>query len=299
MLHTGDNLGILKELESECIDLIYLDPPFFTQKDWEDFDDRWADIDEYVSFLKVRCEEMYRILKPTGSFYLHCDENASHYIKVMLDDLFGRTRFKGEIVWRRHARRSDGKKWGCIHDTILFYTKSKDYTWNNIYTPLTEEYINSTYSHKDENGRYGLLSVCNTKAGGYEYSLGIGEIMPKNGYRMPQQTARQWIKDGILVIEKGKKPRKKSYLHQSKGIKVNSLFLDIKKDSSNQYSTQKPEALLERIIAASSNAEDTILDPFCGSGTTLVAAKKLGRKYVGIDENKRAIGITRERLRSI
>ena len=246
------------------VDLIYLDPPFCTQRDWGAFNDKWEDgLDGYLKFMKPRLVEMHRILKDTGSFYLHCDPTASHYLKVMLDGIFGRKQFRNEIVWKRQQGRSNHThNWFAKeHDTILFYTKSKSYQFHQSYTPVIES-DHKRYRHIDEDGRRYML-------------------------RRP---------------DKRRKNRIRIYLDKSKGIPLDTLWIkDIQLQSSTSerldYPTQKPLKLLARIIKASSNQGDVVLDPFCGSGTTLDAAQGLGRHWIGIDQNPDAITITEQRLK--
>ena len=183
VLHRKDNLLVLREFPAECIDLIYLDPPFFSNRNYEviwgdeaemrSFEDRWAEgFDKYVEWMEHRLIEMHRILKPTGSLYLHCDPTASHHLKVALDRIFGRGRFRSEIIWKRSSAHSDtrqGRKApGSIHDTILFYTKGDEWTWNPIYLPYDAKYVESKYKHVDPRTgrRYRLDNLTAAKPGG-------------------------------------------------------------------------------------------------------------------------------------
>ena len=163
VLYCDDNLHRLAQFPPECIDLIYLDPPFFSNRNYEviwgdeaevrSFEDRWeGGIHHYIEWMRERVMEMHRILKPTGSLYLHCDWHASHYLKVMADELFGATNFKSEIVWKRTSAHSSAKRYGPVHDTILFYAKSDRYTWNPVYQPYTEEYLEMFFDQKDPDG---------------------------------------------------------------------------------------------------------------------------------------------------
>lgn len=263
-----DNLIILKQLPANSIDLIYIDPPFFTQTEFEDFTDIWKNITKYIEFMKVRIQEMYRILKSTGTFYLHCDFHADGYLRVLCDSIFKRDP-QNVIIWKRYGgvKNNASKKYSCQTDTILFYTKSDNFTFKIQYRELTKDQIKHEYKYRDKNGRrYALLR------GGVYQNTGIS---------------------------------KKKYLDECKGSPITSLWDDenlILNTSSSEdtgYSTQKPEALLKRIIKASSNEGDIILDTFCGSGTTLVVAKQFNRKYIGIDQNPKAIDITNNRLKSV
>jgi site-specific DNA-methyltransferase (adenine-specific) len=254
----GDNLDVLASIDDGIIDLIYIDPPFFTQEDFDSFDDRWASIGEYITFLEARVQEMYRVLKENGSLYVHCDCHASHYIKVMLDDVFNGG-FINEIIWCfRGAGR--GRYFARKHETIFFYAKGKDYTFN-------DEFARVPYSES-----YG--------GGAYYYS--------KNKSAMPRS-----LKAGI-----------NHWTPDERGKIMEDYWLDIptlgsQSPSRNGYPTQKPEELAERIIQVSSNEGDLVADFFCGSGTTLAVAKRLGRDYFGVDINPDAVKMTKDRLRGI
>ena len=247
-LYQGDNLTILKSLPDASVDFIATDPPFFTQKDWGAFSDKWTGgRNQYLKFMEQRIIECHRILKDTGSLYLHCDPTASHYLKVMLDGVFGCDNFRNEIVWKRQSGRTNHtrKSYSKEHDIILFYTQGNNYVFNTIYKPLTQAQIDG-YKHIDENGRRYQERGADTR----------------------------------------RKNRTRFYLDDNKGIALDTLWIkDIQLASSSKervgYPTQKPLALYERIIKASSNQGDMVLDPFCGSGTTLDAAQTLGRQWIG------------------
>jgi len=264
IIYCGDCLLKLKEIPDGSIDLIYIDPPFSSNRNyvafWEEqekrhFEDRFENVTAYLDYMKPRVKELYRVLKPTGSFYYHCDWHASHYIKVMLDrdDLFGYGNFKNEIIW--HYRRWTGraKKFQKLHDTILFYTKSDSYTFNEIIIPYTEGSI----------GR---------KLGGILHRFKNGE-------------------EPFLVSDKKL---------QSKGVPANDVFMiPFVAPSAKErlgYPTQKPLALLDRIIKVSSNEGDIVLDAFCGCGTTIVASQLLKRKWIGIDISPTACRVMAKRL---
>ena len=265
-LYQGDNLTILRDMPSESVDLICTDPPFNTGKDWGAFDDRWeGGLKGYLKFMEARVVEMRRVLKDTGSLYLHCDPTASHYLKVMLDGVFGIKQFRNEIIWKRHCGKSNHSqsKYYHAHDVIFFYTRSLKYIFNREYLPVSNSTI-KRYNRVDENGKRYMELV----AGGQR-----------------------------------KTKTKRFYLENSKGAPVDSLWIEKLQlgNSSKErlgYPTQKPIQLLARIIKASSNQGDTVLDPFCGSGTTLDAAEGLGRHWIGIDQNPDAIAITEKRLES-
>lgn len=164
VLYCGDNLERLAVLPSESVDLIYLDPPFFSNRKYEviwgdeaevrSFEDRWeGGINHYIAWMRERVMEMHRVLKPTGSIYLHCDPHASHYLKVMMDEFFGPTNFRSEVIWKRTSAHSSAKRYGPVHDTLLFYSKSNRYTWNQSYQPYTEDYIETFFDQVDRDGR--------------------------------------------------------------------------------------------------------------------------------------------------
>ena len=259
------------------------------------------DLLAYLVMMAIRLRELHRVLKDTGSLYLHCDPTASHYLKLILDSVFGMYNFKNEIIWKRSNAHSDGKKYGSIHDTILFYTKSTKYTWNVVYSPYSKEYVNEAYSYEDGKGKFqpvSLIVSTGLSGGGYTYEFhGVTRLWayPKN--RMNELNDNDMI---YLPKKKGGVPRLKRYLFNSKGIKLQDLFLDVKlgakSDERMGYPTQKPVLLLERIIKASSNEGDVVLDPFCGCGTAIVAAQKLKRNWIGMDITHLAIGLMEKRI---
>lgn len=267
IVYCGDCSIKLKEIPDESIDLIYIDPPFSSNRNyvafWQEqekrhFEDRFENVKVYLDYMYPRVKELYRVLKSTGSFYYHCDWHASHYIKVMLDrdDLFGYENFKNDIIW--HYRRWTGRarKFQKLHDTILFYTKSKSYTFNEIIIPYTKGSIER-------------------KEGGVLHRFKNGE-------------------SPFLVSDR---------TLQSKGVPANDVFMiPFVAPSAKErlgYPTQKPLALLDRIIKASSNKGDIVLDAFCGCGTTIVASQLLKRKWVGIDISPTACKVVAERLESM
>ena len=251
----------------------------------------------YLSYMVERLLRMRPILKPTGSIYLHCDPTASHYIKVMMDAIFGHENFRNEIVWKRTTTHSDSKTWSRVSDTILFYSKGKRITWNTPHAPHSDEYVASKYKNDDGDGRlYTLDNMTSPNPRPnmmYEWK---GFSTPVKGWRYSKETmarldqkGRIWypaFKDGTL--DTSRRPRLKRYLDEMKGGVMGNVWSDIPPINSQArerlgYATQKPLALLERIIQASSNEGDTVLDPFCGCATTLEAAHRLKRKWIGID----------------
>lgn len=264
----GDCLGELKKLKASSVDLVYLDPPFFTQKKHTlrnrentktySFDDSWSSIEAYKNYIKERLIECKRTLKSTGSIFLHCDKAASHHLRIALDEVFGASNFQSEIIWS-YRRWSNSKK-GLLnsHQVIFFYSKTTDFKFNQIYSaysPTTN--IDQIFQKRvrDENGK--------TK---YKITeMGNSELIDN--------------KSGVPLSDVWEIP-----------------YLNPKAKERVGYPTQKPILLLEQIIKLASDEGDIILDPFCGSGTTLVAAKLLGRKYIGIDISEEAVSLTNERL---
>jgi len=279
LLICGDNLKILDDLKKQGVqvDLIYLDPPFFSNRYYEvvwgdeaevrSFKDRWAGgINNYIEWMKERIEKMYDILKDTGSFYLHCDWHASHYLKIMLDEIFTRAKFRNELIWCYSGRELSQKQWNSKHDNILFYTKSNNWVFN--WKEVAEEpvpQVLAQYKHVDEKGR---RYVIRSKTGGKGLSKESENTYRQYYKKVPPRT---WVH--ITFV---------SSSHERLG-----------------YPTQKPEALLERIIKASSNKDDIVLDPFCGCGTAMVVAQRLGRKWIGIDISPTAISLIEKRLEKI
>ncbi|MDR3181378.1 MAG: site-specific DNA-methyltransferase, partial [Planctomycetaceae bacterium] len=296
----GDNLEILKTLPEESVDLIYLDPPFFSNRNYEviwgdegevrSFKDRWSGgIDHYIAWLKERVEQMHRVLKETGSLFLHCDWHADAYIKVwILDKIFGMGNFRGEIIWQRTNAHSDAKKkLAVLTDTLWYYTKSNKFTYNPAYGELDKKYVDDFYKYDDGDGRgvYRLGDLTNTRPGGYNYSY-KGYKPNANGWRCPIETMRRWDKEGLIAFPKSKDQRLsiKRYLDNSQGTLLGNLWTDIQNVQGKErigYPTQKPEALMERIIQCASNEGDLVLDPFVGGGTTAIAADKLHRRWIG------------------
>ncbi|MCK9587908.1 MAG: site-specific DNA-methyltransferase [Terrimicrobiaceae bacterium] len=323
----GDNKLILsslkngplrKQIEAEGgLKLIYIDPPFdvgadfsmnieigeesFTKKpsviEEIAFRDTWGKgTDSFVAMIYERLKVMHGLLANDGSIYLHCDYRLTHYLRSVLDEVFGKNNFKNEIIWQSGVgdTSAKNKKFIKSHDTIFLYTASDNFIWNDIFQAYGEA-SNRLYKNEDKKGKYQMISVDNPGGGGYIYSFGKEEKMPANGYRMPRSTADEWIKAGILIVEAGKVPRRKQYMNES-GVRCKDVWDDISSSVSKEYPTQKPEALLERIIKASSNEGDIVADFFAGSGTTLAVAEKLGRKWIGSDLGRFSIHTTRKRM---
>ena len=254
----------------------------------------------YLSMMAPRLVELHRVLKSSGSLYLHCDPTASHYLKILLDSIFNPELFKNEIIWKRQSAHSDAIGYGSVHDDILFYVKSDQAVWNPIYQNYDPEYVNNYYRYEDPDGRKWMsdnLSASGLSGGGYEYEWnGVTKV-----WRCPIETMEKLDKENRIYYTKNGIARRKRYLDEAKGLPAQDVWTDIQPLRSWHverlgYPTQKPEDLLERIITASSNEGDLILDPFCGCGTAIAAAQKLNRQWIGIDITHLAIGLIKRRM---
>jgi len=360
-LYLGDNLEILREkVDDETVDLIYLDPPFNSNRIYkmktksgpdseEAFVDKWEWDDKsesqyqelivaqnkevanlmiglrtilgngarlaYLTMMVARLVEMHRTLKPTGSLYLHCDPTESHYLKIALDVIFGKKNFRNEITWKRRIGTSGSihrsKKFGSITDTLLFFVKTNQARFTPQYNtndPKHQKYVKEKFTRVDPGtGRlYQATSLANPAYRPnliYEYR---GYLPPKNGWTISKQKMELWDSQGRIHFPKKTTGRlmRKSYADENKGMPVQNLWADIVmltvgSSELTGYPTQKPLALLERIISASSSEGDVVLDPFCGSGTTIEAAQKLNRNWIGIDMSPISIETTRQRLANL
>ena len=322
VLYCDDNLERLTRFPAESVDLIYLDPPFFSNRDYEviwgdeaevrSFEDRWeGGMNHYVGWMRERVIEMYRVLKPTGSIYLHCDPNASHYLKVMMDSVFGAANFRNEIIWRRTTPKGlMSRRLARNHDVILSYQVSDDATWNNdaaftAYDPdALDEKTASKYRYRDENGRlYRLSDLTNPNPNRpnltYEF-LGVTKV-----WRWTRERMQAAYDAGLIVQTRpGAVPQLKRYLDEQRGRPLSDVWTDIDPLNSQArerlgYPTQKPEALLERILSLATNACDVVLDPFCGCGTTVAVAEQMRREWVGIDISPTAVEIMKVRLEKL
>jgi len=256
----------------------------------------------YVAMMAPRLIELRRVMKQTASIYLHCDPTASHYLKLLMDSVFGPKNFINEIIWKRslpHGNQS--KKYGASPDTILFYKKAIDPTWNGSFIPHREEYLEQFYRFKEPDGRvYRLISCINPNPNRpnltYEWN-GVTKV-----WKYTKERMQQMHDDGLIVYSKSGTPAYKGYLDRMKGTPTQDIWDDIfpLMGSSAErlgYPTQKPVALLERIVSASSNPGDVVLDPFCGCGTAIAAAQVLGRLWIGIDITHLAITLIKTRLK--
>ena len=263
------------------------------------------DMMAYLTMMSSRLVELRRVLKSTGSLYLHCDPTASHYLKLLCDAVMGHNNYRSEIIWKRTTTHSDSKRWSANNDTILFYSKTDDFTWNPPYAEHGEEYVADKYRFDDNDGR-GAYTLDNMTSPNprpnmmYEWK---GHNWPHKGWRYSKETMAQLDAEGRIWYpeDKEKRPRLKRYLKEMSGTLMGTNWTDISPINSQArerlgYPTQKPVALLERIIQASSNPGDMVLDPFCGCGTTIDAAEKLGRDWIGIDVTQLAISLIKNRL---
>ena len=365
-LYYGDNLDILRSRDyfpDSCIDLIYLDPPFNSNRNYNvlfksesgadseaqitAFEDtwHWGETSErtyealvvdaptkvsaaisalldligrnqmmaYLVMMTARLVELHRVLKPTGSLYLHCDPTASHYLKIILDTIFGVENYRQEIVWKRAAGRAKGsqfaaRSFGTDTDSIFFYSKSADYMFNAVHIELTADEIDNKFPHTDEHGRYNTdVPIFRQPSMGprpnlcYEYN-GVRNPHP-SGWRVSKERLAEMDARGEIIWRTGKRPLRKSYLKNYRSKPLGSLWADIPNVTGGKerlgYPTQKPEALLKRIIRASSNEGDVVLDPFCGCGTAIAAAHKLERRWIGIDITHLSIALQKYRLQDM
>lgn len=365
-LYYGDNLSVLREsFASDSVDLIYLDPPFNSQANYnwlfrnptgdqsraqiEAFEDTWhwndaaefafddvmrsgnsaaaeiiramrsflneSDMMAYLVMMAVRLMELHRVLKPAGTLYLHCDAKASHYLKLMLDQIFGIDRFQAEIIWQRTATHNDAKRWPWLSDTILQYTKSNKFAWTPVCREQAEEDVKKRYTYTEPNGRRYRLGPMDAPAGGGMSAINKTTGKPNGwyvwkdyqppaqGWRYSPSTMQRLHNEGRIHYpeDKTKRLARKLYLDESKGALVGDVSTDIaplQAISAERlgYPTQKPLTLLERIITASSKEGDVVLDPFCGCGTAVHAAQKLNRQWMGIDITHLAISLIEKRL---
>lgn len=319
VIYCGDNLEQLAKLPDGCIDLIYIDPPFNSNRNYEvfwgetkekrSFEDRHASTQAYIDYMRPRCVELARVLKRTGSFYYHCDWHASHYVKVMLDQILGQNQFQNEIVWKRSSAHSDSKRYGANHDSLLFYSGGKTWTWNKQFTPYSANYTAQNYRYKDATGRvFRVSDMTANKPGGdvsYEWTGPDGrKVKPYKGryWAYSKEKLRQMDAAGLIYYRTTGMPMLKHYLDEMPGVPLQTFWDDIDPVISGSeerigYPTQKPLALLDRIVKASSNENDIVLDAFCGCGTALVAAQTLKRQWIGIDISPTACRVVAKRLR--
>ncbi len=265
------------------------------------------DMMAYLTMMTPRIIELRRALKPGGSVYLHCDPTASHYLKLLMDAVFGKTRFRTEIMWKRTSAHSDARQGrrqhGRIHDVILFYTKSDRWTWNTTYTKYDQDYVDESYRHVEEGTcrRYRLDNL--TGPGGATKGNPAYEVMGvTRHWRYSRERMDELIAQGRVVqSEDGNVPAYKRYLDEMPGVPLQDVWTDIPPIGSRArerlgYPTQKPEALLERVILSSSDEGGVVLDPFCGCGTAIAVAERLNRKWIGVDITHLAVSLMKHRL---
>jgi site-specific DNA-methyltransferase (adenine-specific) len=263
-----------------------------------------ADLLAYLAMMAPRLFLLHQKLKENGCLYLHCDPTASHYLKILLDASFGPDRFTNEVIWKRTNVHSDAKRWSPVSDTILFYCKGREKTWNPEYAPHSDEYLATKYRYVDEDGRrYRLDNMTSPNPRPNMMYEWRGHASPLKGWRYSRErmaelhaAGRIWYPDS-----KKKRPQLKRYLDEMSGTVLGNVWTDIDPINSQAkervgYPTQKPIPLLERIISASSNEGDVVLDPFCGCGTTIEACEKLGRRWIGIDIAAKAVEVTERRF---
>jgi site-specific DNA-methyltransferase (adenine-specific) len=258
----------------------------------------------YLTMMAIRLIELKRVLKSTGSIYLHCDSTASHYLKIVMDAIFGKENFRNEIIWQRtHAHGGGETGFSRVHDTILFYSKSDNFIMNRQHQPYSESYIKNFFIHNDRKGRYRLVVAHGPGASGSDY-VWKGKTVPQGRHwAYKKERMEELDREGKLYYSKTGMPYVKQYLDEKSGTLVSDIWTDIEVIHSQSkerlgYPTQKPEALLERLIKASSNDGDWVLDPFCGCGTTVAVAEKLNRKWIGIDITTLAINLIKSRMQN-
>lgn len=312
-IYCGDNLDKLRDMPDACVDLIYIDPPFNSNRNYEvfrgetkekrAFEDRHESTKAYIDFMRPRCVQLARVLKKTGSFYYHCDWHASHYVKVMLDQIFGENNFQNEIVWKRFSAKNDSGRYGRGHDTIFFYTASPRFTWNPQYGPYEVGYVEQNYRYvEEETGRrYRKDNLTANKGGGdVDYEWHGQKPYKGRHWAFSREKMDKLLAEGRIIFRRTGMPVYKRYLDEMPGVPLQDVWADIRLHSgANErigYPTQKPVALLDRIIKASSNPDDIVLDAFCGCGTALVAAQNLDRRWIGIDISPTACRVMAERL---
>jgi adenine specific DNA methylase Mod len=356
-LYYGDNLTVLRGCVADgSVDLIYLDPPFNSQANYnvlfkstageksraqiEAFDDTWHwgdeaelafdgvmtggnseaaellralraflkenDVMAYLAMMAVRLQELRRVLRPTGSLYLHCDPTASHYLKILIDSIFGATNFKNEIIWKRTSAHSSAKRYGPVHDVILFYGATDAMKWIGGHQAYEEDYVKQRFARGDDRPWKDADLTGSGIRHGETGNIWRGFDVTAKGrhWAYPPSELDRLNAAGFIYwpSKEGGWPRFKKYLDDAKGVPLQDIWTDIFPINSQAqerlgYPTQKPVSLLERIIGASSNEGDIVLDPFCGCGTSIHAAQKLKREWIGIDITHLAISLIEKRLK--
>jgi DNA modification methylase len=312
-VYLGDNLSYLQAFADESIDLVYIDPPFNSNRVYEkadaQFSDKFASMTHYLDWIRPRIAHIFRILKPTGSFFLHCDKNASHYLKVLCDQIFSIENFRCDLVWIRttHPHSVSGT-FDTVSDSILYYSKSEKYKFYPAFKQYSDKERETFPYVEPETGRrfkHASLETGSNKGNKHEIRMIEGKTLKTElGWKWTQETLDQRLKENphLIYWTKNGRARYKLYLDDFQGYRVHNVWDDIPPLDPNSrdylYRTQKPVELLKRIIACSTDPGDLVVDCFCGSGTTLVAAQELGRRYIGIDESEKAVEIARTRLQT-
>jgi adenine-specific DNA-methyltransferase len=334
-LFYGDNKEVLAHLLANGyrgkVDLIYIDPPFDSAADYVrkvtlrgksalakiegetyslgeqvQYTDIWAN-DSYLQFMYERLILLKELLSNKGSIYVHCDWHKSHHVRCLMEEVFGSESLQNEIIWQRTSARSDSTTFNHIHDCIFFYTKSDEFVWNDQYDAHTEDYAEGRYSQTEQDGRrYQLVDMSSPHPRPNMMYQWMGHSCPAKGWRYSLKTMQRLHDEERIwyPTDKGKRPRLKKYLDESPGRPLQSIWTDIYPVNSqaierSDYPTQKPETLVERLVQASTDAGDLVLDCFIGSGTTAAVAQKLGRRWIACDINKGAIQTTSKRLQGI
>lgn len=313
VIYCGDCLDQLKKLPDACVDLIYIDPPFNSNRNYEvfwgeskekrSFEDRHESTEAYIEFMRPRCVELARVLKKTGSFYYHCDWHASHYVKVMLDQILGEQNFQSEIIWKRtNAKGLAFKGFPKNHDSIFYYGGGEDLRWNRPFKEYDPDYIEKFYRFVEEGTgrRFRLSDLTNPNPD--RPNLTYEWKGHKRVWRWTKERMAEADKNGLIHYSSTGLAAQKRYLDEMHGQPVDTVWDDIRPvqaqaDERLGYPTQKPLALLDRIVRASSNENDIVLDAYCGCGTALVAAQMLKRQWIGIDISPTACRVMAKRLR--
>ena len=308
-LYCMDNLELLKQLPSNSIDLIYCDILYNTGKKFKDYDDNLGTPQEAVEWYKPRLIEMYKVLKSSGSIYIHCDYHLNSYIRVLMDNIFGYKMFRNEIIRINCNPKNNSNNFGRIYDNILFYTKSNKYTFNTPQEPKNEaDLINQFNKINDKGERYTTLPLHakgETKNGesGQPWESSHGIIYPPKNrhWATTHYNLNKLDEQGLIEWSINNNPRKIIYAEDYLDKNMQNIFTEFKsmgyENNIVQYDTQKPKSLLDILIRTSSNENDIVADFFMGSGTTIVVANELNRKYVGCDINPKSIEITEKRLK--
>ena len=313
-IYYGDNLTKMKEIPDKSVDLIYLDPPFFTGTRFESefgdgeleiatFEDIYeGGIKTYILVIQERAIEMKRILKSTGSIFFHCDHHASHYIKVMMDEVFGNTNFRSEIIWQdsTSALGQTVKTFSDVHDTIFFYSKTNKCKFNisKVSAPRTTAEIDAKYPFVDNIGRYEKAPLFTSMGVRPNLEYEYKGYLPKspNRWRVSRDTLEELDSEGKIVWSKTGKPSKKRYSTKDTGIRPTNVWTDIPAERNKEYPTQKPIELLKRIIMSATEVNDMVMDPFMGSGRTIEVAYMLGRRFTGIELSPIGVRIAAKKI---